>query len=1042
MLSALMVLSCTGAVWADVIESEEIGFISGMEEEITVEEAALSEEILGNTDEISFAEVIEEGAPAGRYVPEGAVSVKVEDVKRPAGTSYQGFEPDSLGDHADFLSDSGATPVSELPDCFDGRGYVPHIPGIENQGSFGLCWVFSALANAEFYATRNGIHSIQEQETYPAEDGTVKSYKPIYSPWLFYYYYSHNVNDPLGLIGGDIAHVKSGPGYWGGNSASAALFLSGWCQPVLEKNVEDVPEAQYPLGEDGDKFDYKSVKISDEYAYGYGDVVLDHAYSINSNDRDFIKQQVYDTGAVSVSYLAGGDDHYGNKMWRLPDDVDEFGIYANQMILFNRTVEYRVKEDGTIYDKDDPAPLNPSDCNHGVAIVGYDDNFPKDYFNNGQEGLTPDNDGAWLIRNSWGQDIADEDYGYFWLSYEDPTICNIWSMNFTDYDPKALNYHYDGTGSCVSMVNLSSGVAVANVFDIQKARQYVSAVTLALDSVNVDYTLFLYKVSERGVDSLNSDIKDENLLYSQEGTTGAAGIIKFPIDGDRVYLTPEMTVAVIIVLNKADGSPISLYTDRSDDKGEIYHEAKANASFFYDGEEWIDLYDYANINPDPEKKANWRIKLLTVQDSLLSVEPDYSELYYDTVNEKGQYVEATLEFTGEGDHTSGQYRYEICDKSGNVLTEEEFSRIIELRQNEQSSDKVDIIAKGTGHIVVRFYNVNDSGETDEFYSDALEIKIKAYPTITLEETKADLFTGQDYQIGYKITDFDEDRFVIVFETERDYGNLTLTEEGVVTASGIPYDKSTGEEAVPVKVRVTVCTREDMSAVAVSPWIDIYVKEPVAITEIRFEKESLRIAKGGKASAKVITVPEVNDDTLSFRSSDEKVAVVDAEGMITGVSNGTCEITVTTALKKLQASIKVTVYSSDNSSGDHENTSYSITGVAKVPSWVVSDGTWSQLADGSWIYTRPAGRAADQWLCVFNPYANTNAGQKAYDWFRFDANGIMITGWFTDKDGNVYYLSPVSDGTKGRMLIGRQVIDGKEYYFSEAEGSGTMGALVR
>lgn len=52
---------------------------------------------------------------------------------------------------------------------------------------------------------------------------------------------------------------------------------------------------------------------------------------------------------------------------------------------------------------------------------------------------------------------------------------------------------------------------------------------------------------------------------------------------------------------------------------------------------------------------------------------------------------------------------------------------------------------------------------------------------------------------------------------------------------------------------------------------------------------------------------------------------------------------------------------------------------------------------------------------------------------------MVTGWFTDKDGNRYYLSPVSDGTQGRMVTGWQTIDGRSYYFQE-ESNGTRGAL--
>ena len=35
---------------------------------------------------------------------------------------------------------------------------------------------------------------------------------------------------------------------------------------------------------------------------------------------------------------------------------------------------------------------------------------------------------------------------------------------------------------------------------------------------------------------------------------------------------------------------------------------------------------------------------------------------------------------------------------------------------------------------------------------------------------------------------------------------------------------------------------------------------------------------------------------------------------------------------------------------------------------------------------------------------------------------MVTGWFTDTDGNEYYLWPESDGTKGHMTVGWQWID--------------------
>lgn len=70
----------------------------------------------------------------------------------------------------------------------------------------------------------------------------------------------------------------------------------------------------------------------------------------------------------------------------------------------------------------------------------------------------------------------------------------------------------------------------------------------------------------------------------------------------------------------------------------------------------------------------------------------------------------------------------------------------------------------------------------------------------------------------------------------------------------------------------------------------------------------------------------------------------------------------------------------------------------------------------------------------------------YDWFRFDENKRMITGWFTDPtDGKIYYLNPISDGTLGRMCMGWQWIDRDgdgvfECYYFNPTSDGTRGSL--
>lgn len=118
----------------------------------------------------------------------------------------------------------------------------------------------------------------------------------------------------------------------------------------------------------------------------------------------------------------------------------------------------------------------------------------------------------------------------------------------------------------------------------------------------------------------------------------------------------------------------------------------------------------------------------------------------------------------------------------------------------------------------------------------------------------------------------------------------------------------------------------------------------------------------------------------------------------------------------------------------------VAATAKIPDYVVT-GTWFQNAAGKWMFTDGSRTYANEWAAIHNPYANTAIGQSAFDWFRFDAEGFLVTGWYTDVDGSMYYLSPVSDGTLGHMVTGWQWVDDNCYYFNKVS-NGKLGALLR
>ena len=123
-------------------------------------------------------------------------------------------------------------------------------------------------------------------------------------------------------------------------------------------------------------------------------------------------------------------------------------------------------------------------------------------------------------------------------------------------------------------------------------------------------------------------------------------------------------------------------------------------------------------------------------------------------------------------------------------------------------------------------------------------------------------------------------------------------------------------------------------------------------------------------------------------------------------------------------------SGGSSSGGGGGSSRSVIGSAMSPNFD-SAGTWIQDSTGWWYQNKDGSYPAACWQLF--TYNGTS------EWYHFDEKGYMQTGWFTDTDGNRYYLHAVSDGTRGRMYTGWNLIDGVWYYFNPTS-DGTKGAL--
>ena len=104
--------------------------------------------------------------------------------------------------------------------------------------------------------------------------------------------------------------------------------------------------------------------------------------------------------------------------------------------------------------------------------------------------------------------------------------------------------------------------------------------------------------------------------------------------------------------------------------------------------------------------------------------------------------------------------------------------------------------------------------------------------------------------------------------------------------------------------------------------------------------------------------------------------------------------------------------------------------------VSANGTWHQDNTGWWFEKNGGGYPSDSWYeCYWNGQMN---------WYHFNAQGYLDAGWFTDKDGQTYFLHDQHDNRFGYMYTDWNWIGGKCYYFTKNQtvGGPSVGALVR
>ena len=252
------------------------------------------------------------------------------------------------------------------------------------------------------------------------------------------YFWANRVNDPLGNTPNDKITRTQSDYHGTGNGRVASFFLSTWSGMTTEEKVPFQPSA---------------VTWPDSLAYDTSAYMEDAIFSQYTVERT--KQLLMEYNSVSVM------------------------IYMLDNYYYPDTASYSCPQSGLV--------------NHAVTIVGWDDTYSKENFPS-TSGVN--NDGAWIVKNSYGKNWGKN--GYFYLSYEDKSITNLVSNTAVTTPAYPNNYFYDGAaaGTVTFPGNtINNGYYVSNIFKATAGNgkdEELGEIVTAVPQDNTDFQIQVY----------------------------------------------------------------------------------------------------------------------------------------------------------------------------------------------------------------------------------------------------------------------------------------------------------------------------------------------------------------------------------------------------------------------------------------------------------------------------------------------------------------------------------------------------------------------
>ena len=270
-------------------------------------------------------------------------------------------------------------------------------------------------------------------------------------------------------------------------------------------------------------------------------------------------------GKISPIYDNGTKYHIHNVVFLMPrQNITDNQKFKEALVKYGAvgvSVHGASKDEGFNEDTNASYYYNETfgiGTDHSVTLVGWDDSYSRTNFV-----TTPPGDGAWIIKNSWGDDWADN--GYYYVSYYDTAFGTSKlpvAFIIDDKHDYEKNYQYD----IISNIDYNlykQNVSYANRY-VSVGKDLISAVGTYFNESGVNYKIEVY-------------VNDES-AYTQSGVSKYMGFETIKLDK---FVGVDENDTFIVEISAGAAIPVSI--------GSRQHYTN-NSSFIGSNGKYGDLY--------------------------------------------------------------------------------------------------------------------------------------------------------------------------------------------------------------------------------------------------------------------------------------------------------------------------------------------------------------------------------------------------------------------------------------------------------------------